>query len=97
MNRSFEEPGPLGDEQAAMPYDPDDDAGTQDGIAGVISRQEKELLPVDGIEGIGAGRDPAGHDALVVYVRDQSVASAVPEKIDGYPVEIVVTGQISAY
>jgi hypothetical protein len=97
MNRSFEEPGPLGDEQAAMPYDPDDDLGTQDGIAAVISRQEKELLPVDGVEGIGAGRDPAGHDALVVYVRDESVASAVPEKIDGYPVEIVVTGQISAY
>jgi hypothetical protein len=97
MNRSFEEPGPLGDEQAAMPYDPDDDLGTQDGIAAVISRQEKELLPVDGVEGIGAGRDPAGHDALVVNVRDESVASAVPEKIDGYPVEIVVTGQISAY
>jgi hypothetical protein len=97
MDRSFDEPGPLGDEQAAMPYRPDDDPETQDGIAGVISRREQELLPVDGVEGIGAGRDPAGHDALVVYVRDESVASAVPEKIDGYPVAIVVTGKISAY
>ena len=97
MDRTFEEPGSLDDEQAAMPYHPDDDPGPQGGIAEVISRRERELLPVDGVEGIAAGRDAAGHDALVVYVRDQAVAKAVPEKLDGYPVEIVVTGKISAY
>jgi hypothetical protein len=97
MDRSFDEPGSLGDEEAAMPYNPGDDPETQDGLAAVISRHEQELLPVDGVEGIGAGRDAAGHDALVVYVRDESVASAVPEKIEGFPVAIVVTGKISAY
>lgn len=95
MDSKFEPPGNAANEDVAVPYHPDKEQLT--GARAVVRSHDKELLAVDGIEGVAAGQDPSGRDAIVVYVRQQSVAERVPETIDGYPVEVVVSGPITAY
>ena len=75
-----------------MPYRPDEEERPPTGIGAVVRGHEREMLAIDGVEGIAAGEG-----VIVVYTRDQSVAERVPDAIDEYPVEIVVTGQIKAY
>ena len=56
-------------------------------------RRAKELLlPVDGVQGVGLG-----DGTLRVYVRDAAVAHALPDEVDGVPVEPVVVGEAIAY
>lgn len=96
MTETFDDPGEYEDEEAAMPYEPDE-AAAQSAVGAVASRYEQELLGIDGVEGIAVGADSAGRDAIVVYIRDGGIAEQLPRMIDDYPVEAVVTGQISAY
>lgn len=78
-----------------MPYNPDEHPLT--GISAAVRGHEQEMLAIDGVEGIAAGQDRDGNDAIVIYAREQSIAERVPETIDDYPIEVVVTGKISAY
>jgi hypothetical protein len=87
----FEAPGPVHPaESAAVSYTPDLEAG--DEVAGGTA-----LLGIDGVEGYGRGKDDRGHDVLVVYVRDGSVASRLPASVNGLPVVPEVVGRIDAY
>lgn len=95
MAETFHEPDEFEGEMAAMPYRPDD-AITQPPIFAVHDRNERWLLGIDGVRGVGIGRNPIGDDALVVYIRDAAVAALVPVTIEEYPVELVVTGEIDA-
>lgn len=91
MEGRFEEPGNLEGEQVAVPYRPDASDPPLSDLAAAVRDDERRLLAVDGIEGVAAG-----DGVVVVYTRDESVAPQVPETIGDYPVEIVVTGEISA-
>lgn len=74
-----------------------EDAGSPStGIAAVRDRHEGTLMAIDGVEGVAIGRSPIGEDALVVYLRDEGVASKVPRELEGYPVQTEVTGEIEA-
>jgi hypothetical protein len=64
-------------------------------IAGVLDRNRDRLLGIDGVEGVGIGRDSAGHDILVVYVRDSATIQRLPVQIEGYPVHAEVTGPVT--
>ena len=55
------------------------------------------MLATAGIEGVAAGRDQNGNDAIVIYLRDEAAAATVPPTLDGYPVRAEVTGPITAY
>lgn len=96
MAETFHEPDGSEVEMAAMPYRPDDDAATQPLVSAVRDRNERWLLGIDGVRGVGIGRNPIGDDALIVYIRDAAVAALVPVTVEEYPVELVVTGEIDA-
>jgi hypothetical protein len=85
-----------GAEEAAMAYSPDaHEEGT--GIEGALRRNERELMGTEGVEGIAVGQSSRGQPALVVYVRDPSVRRLLPSSLDGFDVEVVVTGEIEAF
>jgi len=64
--------------------------------AAVVDQVSDELLRIAGVEGVGVTSGPYGGDAIVVYVRDPSVAARVPLFAGGLPTIVEVTGQIDA-
>ena len=69
----------------------------QDSILTVKERHEAELMAIHGVAGVGIGeRD--GTEIIVVYVekRTAELDREVPDKLEGYPVVIEVTGPIIA-
>jgi len=95
MDSRFEPPGDVAGEDVAVPYRPNEEQLT--GTRAIVRNRDRELLAVDGVEGVAAGQDRSGREAIVVYVRRQSVGERVPKTIEGYPVEVVVSGPITAY
>jgi hypothetical protein len=91
---SFQSPAELS-EEAAMPYEgePEPAAGP---TADVLRRRERELLAIDGVVGARLGRTEIGDDAIVLLLRDASVAERTPEALEGLPVRTIVTGPIDA-
>lgn len=96
-------------EDAAMPYLPDDSPAPgaahmlqgQHGnpafhgrLEAAKRRNERALMAIDGVEGVSLGQTAVGKEALVVYLRDASVKRRVPLQVEGYPVEMSITGQI---
>jgi hypothetical protein len=90
----------LKSESAEMSYTPDSGASSTpdpepaSAITGVKERNEAGLFAIDGVEGVGIGRDEIGRDALLVFVRDRAVESHLPSEIEGFPVIVEVTGVI---
>jgi hypothetical protein len=84
---------------AAVEYDPAQPPGHADEEATgrVLARHQGQLMAIDGVEGVGVGRDRIGNSAIVVFLRDASVAAQVPSQIEGCPVETSVTGIVDAY
>lgn len=83
-------------EETAMPDQPEEGGRSKARVEAVRSRNESRLMAIEGVVGIGVGQTAAGDDAIVVYLRDESVRQRVPATIEGYPLEIVVTGEIDA-
>lgn len=79
-----------GDEVAALPFyeePPNPEPATS---------QASSLMEIEGVEGIGSGKDAAGQSTVVVYVRDADVANRVPPTVDGSVVQVEITGPIRA-
>jgi len=83
-------------EEAAMPYSPDSSTESSSPVQHVKQRHEQELMAIDGVEGVGVGRNSIGDDAILVYLRSDDIKARIPRTIDGYPVETKVTGIIDA-
>jgi len=83
-------------EEAAMPYSPDSSTQSSSPVQHVKQRHEQELMAIDGVEGVGVGRNSIGDDAILVYLRSDDIKARIPRTIDGYPVETKVTGIIDA-
>jgi hypothetical protein len=64
--------------------------------ATIIDRIGSELLQIPGVEGVGLTKTAAGDAAVVVYVRDDSVASSIAPQLGGMPTVVKVTGPIDA-
>lgn len=94
----FDAPTPddAGAEEAAMAYSPDADE-ERAGIEDALRRHERELIGTEGVEGVAVGQSSRGEPALVVYVREPSVRRLLPSSLDGFAVEVVVTGEIEAF
>lgn len=84
-------------EDAAMPYSPDTSTEGSSAVEHVRQSHEQELMAIDGVEGVGVGRNSIGNDAIIVYLRTEDAKGRVPRSLDGYPVETKVTGIIDAY
>ena len=79
------------DEQTAGVIDqPTDEPAT------IIDRIGSELLKIPGVEGVGLTKTAAGDAAVVVYVRDDSVASSIAPEVGGMPIIVEVTGPLDA-
>jgi hypothetical protein len=89
LNPSEHEP-----EIAAVSYDPDPVTSSTAGL--VKDRNEARLLAIDGVKGVGAGRDSIGRDAIIVYISGPSVSQRLPDTVDGLPVVPKVTPEIDA-
>jgi len=85
-------------EDAAMAYNPEEHPTTNSSSEAERVRQshERELMSIEGVEGVGIGKNPIGNDAILVYLRDEGARKRVPDSIEGYPVETVITGVIDA-
>jgi hypothetical protein len=85
-------------EDAAMHYYPEEHTTTvsTSELGRVKQLHEHKLMAIDGVEGVGIGKNRIGDDAILVYLRDQGAVKSVPRDIEGYPVEILITGQIDA-
>ncbi len=62
----------------------------------VSDTQVERLMQIDGVEGVWTREPPVGSRAVVVAISDDSVRSAVPETVEGYPVVFEQTGPIRA-
>ena len=92
MNEEFLE------EDAAMPYSPEEDGTTisSSAVENVKGAHEHELMSIDGVEGVGIGKNRIGDDAIIIYLRDENARGRIPRTIEGYPVETQITGIIDA-
>lgn len=66
-------------------------------IQKVIEEHSKNLMGIDGVVGVGQGLCD-GADCLHVFVAGETeeIRNKIPSQIEGYPVEIVVTGEFKA-
>lgn len=83
-------------EETAMPDKSEEIGRPEATIEAVRARNEDSLMAIEGVVAMGVGRTAGGDDAIMVYLRDESVRERVPTTIEGYPVEIVVAGEIGA-
>lgn len=84
-------------EDAAMTYTPESSTDRSTAVEHVKQSHEQQLMAIDGVEGVGVGRNSIGDDAVIVYLRTEDAKARVPRTIGGYPVETKVTGIIDAY
>ncbi len=87
-------------EEAAMPYNPDEPAASVSAssspIVQVKQNYEHKLMAIDGVEGVGIGRNQIGDDVILVYLRDEEVGDRIPFTIEGFQVKRQITGIIDA-
>jgi hypothetical protein len=91
---SYVSPDDREPETGARSYSPNQESPSA--LAAVRDRNEARLLAVDGVKGVGIGRNQIGQDALVIYIVDQSVSDRLPRTIEKFPVVLQVTGEIEA-
>jgi hypothetical protein len=96
-DRFEDPPGPgASPENAEMPQPGFEQPAEPSRVDALIRQHGPQLLALDGIEGIAAGRTPAGGDAIVVFLRDEQARASLPQEIEGVPLQPVVTGPIDA-
>ncbi len=67
-------------------------------IQQVKERHTTELMAMPGVISVGLGKNRNGELSIIVGVESDSpeTIQAVPDRLEGYPVEIEVIGGISA-
>lgn len=79
-------------EDAAMPYNPEDDA-----VSRIQSAFEEKYLDTKGVVGVGLGQNAHGDDAIVVYLKDKVAVALLPKTFKEMDVVSEVVGEIDAY
>jgi len=67
-------------------------------IQQVKEQHTAELIAMPGVLSVGLGKNRNGEPAIIVGVEANSLETiqAVPERLEGYPVEVEVIGKVSA-
>ena len=67
-------------------------------IGEIKAKHERELLKIEGVQGVGIG-EKMGKTVIKVYVikKTETLQKKIPAQIEGYPVDIEVTGEFQAY
>jgi hypothetical protein len=66
-------------------------------IQAVKARHRDNIAALAGVTGIGVAADQAGQPELVVFVESKANACGIPAHIEGYGVQLIETGPITAY
>jgi hypothetical protein len=64
---------------------------TQDELKAVIAKHSQRLLATPGVSGVGIERDGAGDLMLTVYITGQDARTHLPDTLDDYRVQYVIT------
>ena len=74
-----------------------DAGGERPGIADVLDRHTPSLLGIPGVLGTGEG-SAGGEPVIVIFVakRTGELQTRLPGALEGYPVEIRETGEVTA-
>ena len=67
-------------------------------IKEVKAQYEAQLLQLPGVVSIGIGRDNYGKPAIIVGLEqpDPAIEAQLPRQLKGYPVVLIVVGQIKS-
>ena len=57
-------------------------------IKEVKESYKRQLLGMEGVEGVGVGED-----AIIVFIEDATVIEGIPKELEGIPVRTVVSGK----
>jgi hypothetical protein len=65
----------------------------------VKRRHERELLNLDGVQGVGVGDDHDGQPAILVYVEEGSshARRKIPSRLEDVPVVVEESDPFTAY
>lgn len=77
-------------------YAPSDDQTSHSDIEAALANHSAHLLSIRGVTSVGIGLGEAGATAIVVGVTDAGVQQSLPDRIDGFPVVVTVTGEVDA-
>ncbi len=82
-----------------MPYEPDENATplSTGRASQVLRRHEVELMAIEGVVGVSVARNPIGEEVIKVWVREAGIQRAIPDHLEGVPVEVEITGDIDAF
>jgi len=85
------------DEDAAMPpMSPPEASSTE--LDQLIERHRAQLVAIPTVVGVGSGRTASGPVAVIIWATEGRAAEPLPDRIDRYPVELVVVpGGFRAY
>ncbi|WP_017655295.1 hypothetical protein [Fortiea contorta] len=64
------------------------------GIEQVKQQNEQCLLGINGVTGLGSGKDASGKDVIIVYLINANDQKYIPKKLNGFAVQTRVTGTI---
>lgn len=84
-------------EDAAVSYFGQGANTTNSEIERVKESYEQSLLEIDGVTGVGIGKNASGNDVIVVYLYSADAQQKVPTEINGFTVRTEITGEIEAF
>jgi hypothetical protein len=58
-----------------------------------------KIFQVDGVMGVGVGRDKKGQPAITVFLKEDSAQARakIPKMLEDVPVQVIVTGAFEAF
>ncbi|TMQ69961.1 MAG: hypothetical protein E6K80_10035 [Candidatus Eisenbacteria bacterium] len=68
-------------------------------IAAVLADHSAELMAMPGVVGVGQGELKDHTPCIRVFLarRDRALEKRIPSRIEGHPVDVVVSGEIRAF
>lgn len=80
-------------EEAAIPYQPNDESPK---LQAALAEAERQLNHLDNVVGFGMGQTFEGKEAVLVFVKSKETLAQLPACISGVPLIGEVTGEIWA-
>ena len=64
----------------------------------VLEHHKEQLMSIPGVEGVGVGGSEA-HPEIIIMVRQHrtEMANTLPKQLNGYPVRVEASGEITAF
>jgi hypothetical protein len=83
---------------AACSQEPNKEKTMTESIQEVKAKYEQQIIETPGVISMGIGKNAKGEIAIIIGIEHDSekIRAALPEELDGYPLEVQVTGPVRA-